>query len=1078
VIRYLSIKHTIFVLACTGLIFLSPMLTGQKATAREYRQEILTYPYSDPNPVPAMAVSPMVEPFYPYFVFDGYTKTGKPQNWKVISLENDYIKVTILPETGGKVWGAVEKSTGQEFVYQNHVMKFRAIGIRGPWTSGGIEHNFGLDLGHAPWTASPVDYITKENPDGSVSCTVGGLDLASGTEWRVNIVVPPDKAYFETRSMWYNPTPFHDAYLSWENAGFRASGNLQFAYPGSYYIGHDGSVNPWPIDKNGRDLSWYENNNFGTSKSYHVSGYFTGWFGGYWHDQDFGFAHYAPYSDAPGKKIWIWSLARDGSIWEDLLTDNDGQYIEAQSGVKFNQANRESGYNSPYNQLSIRPYYTDTKTEYWFPVVRTDGLNTASPAGAMNVINGNDSLRISASPNAAITDTLFIFADGKLVASEKVSLKPMQPFYQSFDLGQEKNKSLIVKLGHDLITWHSSASDLMTGRPTKTPEGISYNSASHLFRLAEDMNAMREYDAALENYLKCLKLDPSYNGALYRVAELYFRRTEYETALSYALKILENDTYDGGGNYIRGLICRSTGQLDLAEESFSVAARTMEYRSAAYAEIAGIRMQKKDFEGSREFCLKALDFNRLNILAREILVSALRKLEMKGEAEKEIAELLDTDPLCHYARFERYLLKPTEENLKSCKSLIRNELPHETYLELAIRYANLGMDSDAIKVLEVAPEYPTVYYWLAWLQRNSAPEKSEASLHKAVSISPVLIFPRRTETIPVLEWAISKNDSWKSKYYLGLIYWHLHNTDKAAVLFEQCGDLPDFAPFYIARGSFFRNVPGTYCHPCSDYETAVRLDPDQWRTWHYLVNFMQANGAFSAELTKAGEAFKKFPENPVTGTDYAKALLNSGKFAQCNLVLEKVSILPQEGAHEGHDIYDLANMSLAVTAAENGRYKEALKYIGKSRKWPENLGAGRPYDPDERFQDLLEAYCSTKTGEAKQADECYKRIIDFTLSNSLQEQEPLNLQIGIKVMNEHGLKARADSIMNRWKIVQDSVFSWSISSGSSAPHSKWLEAVNSGDKARAGELEKELAAIPSENRFRLILKSNKIIYRK
>ncbi len=128
----------------------------------------------------------------------------------------------------------------------------------------------------------------------------------------------------------------------------RLSMILQFYFPGNYYIGHDGAVSPWPVDNEGRDLSVYKDNNFGTSKSYHVSGYYTNWFGGYWHNADFGFGHWAPYSDAPGKKIWIWSLARDGAIWEDLLTDTDGQYIEAQSGVKFNQASRESGYNSPY----------------------------------------------------------------------------------------------------------------------------------------------------------------------------------------------------------------------------------------------------------------------------------------------------------------------------------------------------------------------------------------------------------------------------------------------------------------------------------------------------------------------------------------------------------------------------------------------------------------------------------------------------------------------------------------------------------------------------------------------------------
>ena len=150
-------------------------------------RSILTYPYSDPNPLPSLALNTMVRPFYPYFVFDGYTDRSEWKDWKVITLDNEYITVTVLPEMGGKVWGAVEKSTGLEFIYQNHVMKFRAIGIRGPWTSGGIEHNFGLDLGHAPWTSSPVDYIIRNEPDGSVSCIVGGLDLASRTQWRVNI---------------------------------------------------------------------------------------------------------------------------------------------------------------------------------------------------------------------------------------------------------------------------------------------------------------------------------------------------------------------------------------------------------------------------------------------------------------------------------------------------------------------------------------------------------------------------------------------------------------------------------------------------------------------------------------------------------------------------------------------------------------------------------------------------------------------------------------------------------------------------------------------------------------------------
>ena len=175
-----------------------------------------------------------------------------------------------------------------------------------------------------------------------MSCIVGGLDLASRSEWRVKINLPKDKAYFETEALWFNPLPLHQAYLSWENAAFKATDDLQFYFPGNYHIGHDGFASPWPINDKGRDLSVYKNNNFGGSKSYHVVGDYRNWFGGYWKNSSFGFGHWSSYDEVPGKKLWIWSLSRDGAIWEDLLTDKDGQYIEAQSGVKLNQAAEKS----------------------------------------------------------------------------------------------------------------------------------------------------------------------------------------------------------------------------------------------------------------------------------------------------------------------------------------------------------------------------------------------------------------------------------------------------------------------------------------------------------------------------------------------------------------------------------------------------------------------------------------------------------------------------------------------------------------------------------------------------------------
>jgi hypothetical protein len=1048
-------------------------VSGQSAVIKEENLSIKTYPFSDPNPVPGMAVNATVSPFYPWFEFNGYAREGQSRNWQVVTLENDYIRLSVLPAVGGKVWGAVEKSTGREFIYQNHVLKFRAIGIRGPWTSGGIEHNFGLDLGHAPWTSSPVDYILKDNSDGSVTCTVGGLDLASRTQWRVSIHLPKDKACFETESMWYNPTPLHDAYLSWENAGFKASGDLQFYFPGTYYIGHNGEVNSWPIDAKGRNLSLYNENDFGSSKSYHVSGLFTGWFGGYWHNADFGFGHYAPYTDAPGKKIWIWSLARDGAIWEDLLTDNDGQYIEAQSGVKFNQANRESGFHSPFDQLSIRPYYTETKTEYWFPVKNTDGMVDASPAGTLNVTTSGDSLRILISPNSMINDSLTIRMGGKSLYSSPVRLIPMQVFRKDIFLAGNDRQTVQVTLGKNLLSYTFDQKGRETERPVKSVEDGDYSSAEHLFRLAEDENAMRNYNEALEYYLACLSKEPSHSRALSRVAELNYRKAEYTEALQYARRVLENNTYDADANFISGVVQRQLGNLLQAEEAFSIAARTMEYRSGSYVEIAGIKMQQQDFGGAILFSEKALDYNRLNIKAYEILTSGYRKLHNIQKSIQTADSLLEIDPLNHYAHFEKYLLDPANENLRNFNSFIRNELPYETYLELALEYVNQGLDDEAIRVLEQSPPYPIVYYWLAYLYRNSSTEKSRSFLNQAEGLSPFLVFPFRLETIPVLTWAMNQQESWKTTYYLGLIYWHIQRADKARDLFGQCGEIPDYAPFYLARAMLFKNIETEYCLPCNDLNKAVQLSPEEWRSWHYLTAFLQTQSAFQHQLENAQKAYDHFQDNPVIGIDYARALINSGKFKECLKTLGNLHILPQEGAHEGHDLYETANLEQAVELMEQKKYREAAQYLINSEVWPENLGAGKPFEPDTRFQDYALAYCYARMGKKKLADACLDHIIGYS-ADHWGSPEPTNAYIALQLYNQRGKQQDAILAMERWKAEQDSLRNWRISAGSAAPQIQWVLAKYKHEEEKSAKLEKELGYDMNENRFRLVLRMMKI----
>ena len=153
------LRFLVFLVALTPTV-VSSQQTGGTPSARisEETRVLETYPFSEPNPVPILVRDPRL---YPYHSFEGYSATSRPQEWKVVKLENDFIEVFVLPEVGGKVWGAVVKETGHEFIYRNEVMKFRNIALRGPWTSGGIEFNFGV-IGHTPATATPVDYSFGE----------------------------------------------------------------------------------------------------------------------------------------------------------------------------------------------------------------------------------------------------------------------------------------------------------------------------------------------------------------------------------------------------------------------------------------------------------------------------------------------------------------------------------------------------------------------------------------------------------------------------------------------------------------------------------------------------------------------------------------------------------------------------------------------------------------------------------------------------------------------------------------------------------------------------------------------------
>ena len=551
--KMIQIKIVGATVLCLGVLcgFAQP----KASQVKEYTKTFKTYPFSDPDPIARMG------PFYPYFRFDGYTDKSVNQAWKVVELENDFIQILILPEIGGKIWAATEKSTGKPFIYYNHVVKFRDIAMRGPWTSGGIEANYGI-IGHTPNCSTPVDYMTKTNADGSVSCFIGTLDLLTQTSWTIEINLPKDKAYFTTRSFWSNTTSFEQPYYTWMNAGIPVAGNLEFIYPGTHHLSHDGESNAWKIHpENGKDISFYDRNDFGPYKSYHVFGKYTNFFGAYWHRDNFGMGRYAAHDEKAGKKIWIWGLSQQGMIWEKLLTDKDGQYAEVQSGRLFNQT-AESSTVTPFKHRGFAPYQSDTWTEYWFPVKETQGFVTANPVGAMNVRASQRMVRVDISPVMNIEAMLTIRQGQKTIYSKKVDLKILQHFTDSVATASSATGDLEVILGDRLLEYRTDPADGVLSRPTTSPADVDWNTVHGLHLQGKEFIRSRTYAKAKDKLIQCLAKDPHYLPALTDLGMVNYRNMEYAKALELLMHALRLDTYDPAANYYYCLLYTS----DAADE--------------------------------------------------------------------------------------------------------------------------------------------------------------------------------------------------------------------------------------------------------------------------------------------------------------------------------------------------------------------------------------------------------------------------------------------------------------------------------------------------------------------------------
>lgn len=977
---------------------------GQQATVTEGKETFKTYPFGDPTPIPAFAYKSDI---YPYHRFEGYSVDPVEKEWQVIRMENDYLSVSILPEIGGRVWGAREKSTGFDFIYENGVVKFRNIAMRGPWTSGGIEFNFGI-IGHAPSTASPVDYTCFENADGSVTCVVGTMDLPSRTQWRVKINLPKDKAYFETEGLWYNPEPLRQPYYNWMTAAAHVGDDQEFFYPGHIALQHSGSLMDWPIQE-GRNTALYRENNFGSSKSHHMAGSFQNHFGGYFHEKGVGFGHFSSYEEMPGKKLWLWALSRSGGIWEDLLTDEDGQYMEFQAGRMLNQFSPSRNTPTPLTKAGFTPYSLDRWTDYWFPVKSIGGISEVSTYGVFYVTQEDGQIDVNFNPFQAIEGDMQFWIDGQQKGSLSINAKPMDVIRHTLPskAGVEK---LEIKLGNKtLYQWDSSDPNRLS-RPFGAEMAPILSEADDLYYQGRQEYNSRNYRDARKHYEASLSLNPGHQRARIDLAELEFRYANHSEALTHILMALSTDFYDPQANFVAGSIYRERGQYLDALEAYGWAARSMEFRSGAYTAIAEIYLAQGNLEKAKIYGNRALDYDRHQVMAYQLLAVVARLEDSPEDAAQWLGKLLEIDPLNHFGRFEQYLLKVPGMNLGTFDTGIRNEFPFQTYLEIASVYLKYGRSEEAITALKASPTHSLTHLWLAYLDRDNSTTHLNAFLAKPIDF----VFPFRKETFHMLTWAADQKAHWKSTYYLALNGMALGRDTTSFQLLKQLSTDPDEATFYLNRAALLKDQ--SEYNPLEDLQTALKMDSDQWRNHFQLAKEYESNGNHQKQREILELAVASFPGNYMLELDLIRAWTNLGEFDKAMKGLETIHVLPYEGAGEGRLIFENVYLSAALLDLENKRLRDATAKVTTSLDWPENLGVGKLFQTDETLQNYLFALIAKAGGRQKAYRDRLEQVIEAHKSQPRRLSRP-HTALVIRALENLNRQQEADSI---WENIQKS----------------------------------------------------------
>ena len=922
---------------------------------------------------------------YPYPLYDTLTNKKVDKTYKMVYLENEYVRIGVLPEIGGRIFEGIDKTNNYNFFYRQHVIKPALIGLIGAWISGGVEWN--IPHHHRATTFIPVQYLMEENGDGSKTIWVGELEVRHRMRWAVGYTLRPGKSYLEASIRIVNRTPVVNTMLCFANVAVHTNQDYQVIFPPSTQFGtYHGKREfiDWPIASTryngadftaGVDVSWYKNHI--SNNSIFAWNYEDDFFAGYDHGKQAGLMSVADHNIAPGKKLWTWGNGPHGRMWDRILTDDDGPYIELMVGAYSD--------NQP-DYSWLQPYETKSFSLHWYPFRQIDGVKKANLDAAVNLdVKGGRATvgfcTTSAQPAAKVS----LKAGAHVLLEETVAIDPGNPFVKEIGIPAGLDEHDLVAAiwanGKELVSYSPIRLEkkAMPGpvTPPLPPKDIKTNEELYLtgLRIEQFHDPMYHADAYWD---EALRRDPGDIRVNTVLGIDCFKKARYAEAEKLLRKAIERltDKYtspkDAEAIYYLGLTLKAQGKTDEAFATLYKATWSTAWRSAGYLGVAEIASMRGDMSAALQFAEQSLQANALNVRALSMRAAALRHLGRSKEAWScaEHAAAL-CDPLDVRLRAECWLAFRNPANTVLLTEAM-NRHP-ATAEETAAEYLDAGLWQDGADVLQAAVDRapkpsaisPMVYYYLGYFSEKLNQEQKAADYYKLAAQMPSdYCFPFENEASDVLRAAIQANPrDALAPYYLGnLLYdWQ---PEEATKLWEQSAAIDG------SNAVVLRNLAIAYSHQKggdSQEKAIASLEKAVSCERKYAIHFAELDelyAAAGAPVEKRLATIEKYPD-VVAGRDdaLARAIALKVFAGKCDEAIKLMTgrrfAVWEGGSLSVADSWTDAHLLRGHQLLAQKRYRDALAAYQTAIKLPENI-------PSER-QDSREAEGSYWIGCAYEA---------------------------------------------------------------------------------------------------------------